>query len=88
MDTKFLEEIANHARKNLMIQSFLKWGVGYLLAAIANFFLLDEFTQAVMGIPAVVVSRILLSGFVKLIESQTALIPARISAAKILKTSV
>nr|DAR73632.1 MAG TPA: hypothetical protein [Caudoviricetes sp.] len=61
MDTKFLEEIANHARKNLMIQSFLKWGVGYLLAAIANFFLLDEFTQAVMGIPAVVVSRILLA---------------------------
>nr|DAU81073.1 MAG TPA: hypothetical protein [Caudoviricetes sp.] len=61
MDTKILEEIANHARKNLMIQSFLKWGVGYLLAAIANFFLLDEFTQAVMGIPAVVVSRILLA---------------------------
>ena len=61
MDTKFLEEIANHARKNLMIQSFRKWGVGYLLAAIANFFLLDEFTQAVMGIPAVVVSRILLA---------------------------
>lgn len=61
MDTKILEEIANHARKNLMINSFLKWGVGYLLAAIANFFLLDEFTQAVMGIPAVVVSRILLA---------------------------
>lgn len=61
MDTKILEEIANHARKNLMIQSFLKWGVGYLLAAIANFFLLDDFTQAVMGIPAVVVSRILLA---------------------------
>ena len=61
MDTKILEAIANHARKNLTIQSFLKWGVGYLLAAIANFFLLDEFTQAVMGIPAVVVSRILLA---------------------------
>lgn len=61
MDTKFLEEIANQARKNHMINSFLKWGVGYLVAAIANFFLLDEFTQAVKGIPAVVVSRILLS---------------------------
>lgn len=61
MDTKFLEEIANQARKNQMINSFLKWGVGYLVAAIANFFLLDEFTQAVMGIPAVVVSRILLA---------------------------
>ena len=61
METKFLEAIANQARKNQMINSFLKWGVGYLLAAIANFFLLDEFTQAVMGIPAVVVSRILLS---------------------------
>lgn len=61
MDTKFLEEIANQARKNQMINSFLKWGVGYLVAAIANFFLLEEFTQAVMGIPAVVVSRILLA---------------------------
>lgn len=61
METKFLEAIANQARKNQMINSFLKWGVGYLLAAIANFFLLDEFTQAVMGIPAVVVSRILLA---------------------------
>lgn len=61
MDTKFLEEIANQVRKNQMINSFLKWGVGYLLAAIANFFLLDDFTQAVMGIPAVVVSRILLA---------------------------
>lgn len=61
METKFLEAIANQARKNQMINSFLKWGVGYLVAAIANFFLLDEFTQAVMGIPAVVVSRILLS---------------------------
>lgn len=61
MDTKFLAEIANQARKNQMINSFLKWGVGYLVAAIANFFLLDEFTQAVMGIPAVVVSRILLA---------------------------
>lgn len=61
MDTKFLEAVANQARKNIMINSFLKWGVGYLVAAIANFFLLDEFTQAVMGIPAVVVSRILLA---------------------------
>lgn len=61
MDTKVLEEIANQARKNRMINSFLKWGVGYLVAAIANFFLLEEFTQAVMGIPAVVVSRILLA---------------------------
>lgn len=61
MDTKVLEEIANQARKNQMINSFLKWGVGYLVAAIANFFLLEEFTQAVMGIPAVVVSRILLA---------------------------
>jgi len=61
METKFLEAIANQARKNQMINSFLKWGVGYLVAAIANFFLLDEFTQAVMGIPAVVVSRILLA---------------------------
>ena len=61
MDTKVIEEAVNYARKNLMIQSFLKWGVGYLLAAIANFFLLEEFTQAVMGIPAVVVSRILLA---------------------------
>lgn len=61
MDTKFLEEIANQARKNQMINSFLKWGVGYLVAAIANFFLLEDFTQAVMGIPAVVVSRILLA---------------------------
>ena len=61
METKFLEEIANQARKNHMINSFLKWGYGYLLAAIANFFFLDEFTQAVMGIPAVVVSRILLA---------------------------
>lgn len=61
METKFLEEIANQARKNQMINSFLKWGVGYLVAAIANFFLLDDFTQAVMGIPAVVVSRILLA---------------------------
>ena len=50
MDTKVLEEIANQARKNQMINSFLKWGVGYLVAAIANFFLLEEFTQAVMGI--------------------------------------
>lgn len=61
MDTKILEAIANQARKNQMINSFLKWGVGYLLAAIANFFLLEEFTQAVMGIPAVVVSRLLLA---------------------------
>lgn len=61
MDTKVLEEIANQTRKNQMINSFLKWGVGYLVAAIANFFLLEEFTQAVMGIPAVVVSRILLA---------------------------
>ena len=61
METKFLEAIANQARKNQMINSFLKWGVGYLVAAIANFFLLDDFTQAVMGIPAVVVSRILLA---------------------------
>lgn len=61
METKFLEAIANQARKNHMINSFLKWGVGYLVAAIANFFLLDDFTQAVMGIPAVVVSRILLA---------------------------
>lgn len=61
METKFLEAIANQARKNQMINSFLKWGVGYLVAAIANFFLLEEFTQAVMGIPAVVVSRILLA---------------------------
>lgn len=61
MDTKFLEEIANQARKNQMTNSFLEWGVGYLVAAIANFFLLEEFTQAVMGIPAVVVSRILLA---------------------------
>lgn len=61
MDTKILEEIANQARKNQMINSFLKWGTGYLLVAIANFFLLEEFTQAVMGIPAVVVSRILLA---------------------------
>ena len=53
MDTKVLEEIANQARKNQMINSFLKWGVGYLVAAIANFFQLEEFTQAVMGIPAV-----------------------------------
>ena len=61
MDTKFLEEISNQARKNHMINSFLKWGVGYLVAAIANFFLLEDFTQAVMGILAVVVSRILLA---------------------------
>ena len=61
METKFLEAIANQARKNQMINSFLKWGVGYLVAAIANFFLLDDFTQAVMGIQAVVVSRILLA---------------------------
>lgn len=61
METKFLEAIANQARKNQMINSFLKWGVGYLVAAIANFFLLEDFTQAVMGIPAVVVSRILLA---------------------------
>nr|DAE03543.1 MAG TPA: hypothetical protein [Siphoviridae sp. ctpoI7] len=69
MDTKFLEEIANQARKNHMINSFLKWGVGYLLAAIANFFLLDDFTQAVMGIPAVVVSRILLAALVMVFAS-------------------
>ena len=61
METKFLEAIANQERKNQMINSFLKWGVGYLVAAIANFFLLEEFTQAVMGIPAVVVSRLLLA---------------------------
>ena len=61
MESKFLEAIANTARKNHMINSFLKWGVGYLVAAIANFFLLEEFTQAVMGIPAVVVSRLLLA---------------------------
>lgn len=61
MDTKVIEEAVNYVRKNHMINSFLKWGVGYLVAAIANFFLLDEFTQAVMGIPAVVVSRILLA---------------------------
>ena len=61
MESKFLKELAKEARKNHMINSFLKWGTGYLLGAIANFFLLEEFTQAVMGIPAVVVSRILLA---------------------------